>query len=98
MSDISQLFFEMEYRTAQAKVGAVLLANSFTATGATKPCSRLFRTFTNQTPFPFCHFRFRVEIVFFFFAQNLPDVHVQSIAQTENRESPSQEGLDKFKN
>ena len=31
MSDIRQLFFEMEYRTAQAKVGAVLLANSFTA-------------------------------------------------------------------
>ena len=61
MSDISQLFFEMEYRTAQAKVGAVLLANSFTAKGATKPRSRLFRTFINRTPVPFCHFRFRVE-------------------------------------
>ena len=85
MSDISQLFFEMEYRTAQAQVGAVLLANSFTAKGATKPRSRLFRTFANRTPFPFCHFRF-------------PDVHSQSIAQTENRESSSQKGLDKFKN
>ena len=81
MSDISQLFFEMEYRTTQAKVGAVLLANSFIAKGATKPRSRLFRTFTNRTTFPFRHFRFRVEIVFFFFAQNLPDDHSQSIAQ-----------------
>ena len=80
MSDISHLFFEMEYRTAQAKVGALLLANSITAKGATKPRSRLFRTFTNRTSFPFCYFRFRVEIVFFF-TQNLPDVHSQSIAQ-----------------
>ena len=81
MSDVSQLFFEMEYRTAQAKVGAVLLANSFTSKGATKPRSRLFGTFTNRTPFPFCHFRFWVEIVVFFLAQNLPDVRSQSIAQ-----------------
>ena len=81
MSDISQLFFEMEYRTGQAKVGALLLANSFTAKGATKPRSRLFWTFTNRTPFPFWHFRFRVKIVFFFLAENLPDVHSQSIAQ-----------------